>query len=191
MLGKRGIWAAALLLGGCGQATTTAPLAAGGSPPPPSPATAWRSVEGGCPTVSGRTRITDGPFGNANGYDDAASYTVSCSYGSSGPAPELFVSIEIDRAHPTGYDWTGKRNTAELAARSTGQIMIDLPGIADGGMAVADPAKPTILAATWSANAYISANVTLPGPVRDQAGLTAQADQLRDVLEDVLDDLRP
>ncbi|MGK5683879.1 hypothetical protein [Actinoplanes sp. URMC 104] len=196
MRGRRGFLAAVLLVSACGDpATTASPGASSDASPTPSRAAAWKSVEGGCPTVSGRTRITDGPFGNANGSDDATSYEVSCGYGDSGPVPELFVTIEIDRAHPERRDWSDKTNTAELAVRSAGNLMVELPGIGDGGFAIADKSadrtKPTVLAATWSGNAYISANVPLARPVRDEADLTGQADQLKAVLGDVLDDLRP
>ncbi|MBU2667098.1 hypothetical protein KOI35_26680 [Actinoplanes bogorensis] len=191
MRGKSFAWAAILLVGGCGQATTATPGAAGDSSPPPSPAAAWNSVAGGCPALTGRKQITDGPFGNANGFDDATSYTVSCAYGDTGPVPELFITIEIDRAHPTRRDWTEKTNTAKQAAGSAGHIAIELPGVGDGGIAIADRTKPTVLAAAWSANAYISTNVTLAGPVRDQVGLTGEADQLRGVLQETLDNLRP
>ncbi len=191
MRGKWATWAAVLLLGGCGQATTAAPGTAGDTSPAPFQTAAWKSVDGGCPTLPGRTRIADGPFGNANGIDDATSYTISCAYRDAGPVPELLVSIEIDRAHPTRRDWTEKTKTTELAAGSAGHITIELPGIGDGGIAVADRTTPAVLAATWSGNAYISATVTLAGPVQDEADLTDEADRLRSLLKNALDALRP
>jgi hypothetical protein len=151
-------------------------------------------VAGGCPALHGLERIVDGPFGQPNGHDDAVSYVISCAYGSSASGPEVSVSIEIDRAHLLAGDWSEKQRTARLAVASTGNMLLSLPGIGDGGLVTADlgaTARPTVLAATWWGNAYVTANVRLDRPVRAEAELNAQFDQITGVLADVLDDLRP
>ncbi|MET0521533.1 MAG: hypothetical protein ABW156_06090 [Jiangellaceae bacterium] len=190
-----------MLAGACAQGSTAPATAT--TVPKPSPVVSdgpvWYSIAGGCPTLSSWERITDGAFGSPNGHDDATLYTVSCSYGKLDPAPEVFVSIEIERLGANDRDlqdrnWQQKLGTAKLGAQSAGNLLIDLPGVGDAGFVAAGDtagkARPTVLATARSGNAFVSANVRLDQPIHDQSDLAAQFPALRAVLADVLDDLR-
>jgi hypothetical protein len=124
---------------------------------------------------------------------------VGCSYGKLDRGPEVFVSIDIQRLGADDRDrqdrnWQTKVGTAKLATQHAGNLLIDLPGIGDDAFLVASDttgnARPTLLATARSGNAFVTAQVRLDQPIRDQSDLTAQLPAMRAVLADVLDDLR-
>ena len=84
--------------------------------------------------------------------------------------------------------------TAKLATQHAGNLLIALPGVGDDGVGLASDTagkgRPTLLATARSGNAFVQAKVRLDQPIRDQSDVAAQLPALRDVLEDVLDDLR-
>jgi hypothetical protein len=197
-----GAAAMVMLVGGCAERTGADPVAAPDpvtSAPAPSAfprssnSPVWKSVAGGCPTLTGIKRVVDGPLGAANGEDDASSYQITCIYGDPGTiAGDVAVDIDIDREHPVA-DWSTKQLTARSAVAYANNLLVPLSGVGDGGFVVAQPgagARTTVLAATSSGNAWIEAHIPVAQPISTEADLTAQAGRITPLLDDVLDDLR-
>ncbi|XVU21623.1 hypothetical protein ACQPZJ_30675 [Actinoplanes sp. CA-054009] len=164
------------------------PVAPGSAVADPAGAPVWRPVADGCPPAVGGERITDGPFGRDDGRDDGSTFEITCAYGTG-----LFVTIDIDHAHPTGTDWSVSQQTGRMGAAAGGNQVIPLPGPWSAGEIVAglgETARPTVLAAAWWGNAYIKADVRLERPIRAAADVTAQSGQVTAVLTEVFDGLR-
>lgn len=188
---------ALVLAGGCdSDPPKAAPTEATSAVPGIAPM--WNTVSGsgGCPSLAGLERITDGPFAIPNGVDNATSYVISCSYGQTPQGPAVFLSIDIDRGPGARGDRGSDLRLAESTARSAGHIVLPLAGVGGGALVVAnrspgDAEHPIVLASTWSRNAFITANVRLNGPVRTDADLAAHEGELARLLNEVLGDLRP
>jgi hypothetical protein len=112
------------------------------------------------------------------------------------PGPAVSVWIDIDRDPSGRGDRRDDIQMTESAARGAGHIIVPLAGTGSGGIAIADHrpgdlTHPIVLAETWSGNAFVTANVRVDGPIRDEADLSTHGSELTTVLNDVLDDLRP
>jgi hypothetical protein len=193
----RWIWAGivvAATLHGCGQTASSAQEGEMRSPSASSSTAAgppWYSVAGGAPTISGAVLVTSGPRGLSNGFDHQGRFQRVWSYTGS----VFGASVDIDRADPEGSKREDLR-FGESVARGAGHIVVRLPGIGDGGIAIAaheqqDRQRPLVRAEAWSGNAIVSVLVRVDGAISNENDLAEHTDGLVGVLGEVLDDLRP